>query len=131
MIVGDKEIPKDKISKWKIKINSNISSGYNYLYIGISPNIFKSNLYNEYGSLFSYSSKVYLNVKGKYCKYNNHSEILKVNDIIEVIIDRKLGKLSYAINGIDFGIACSNIPKEDVLYPIVVLYQQGHCVEIV
>ena len=101
------------------------------IYIGIGPNNFKGNLYEECWSLFSCCSQVYLQMKGKIIKYNNHTEKLKINDIIEVIVDRKLGNLSFAINGIDFGIACSNIPKEDVLYPTVVLFQQGHCVEIV
>ena len=39
VIVGDKEIPKNKISKWKIKINKNISKNYSDFYIGIGPNI--------------------------------------------------------------------------------------------
>ncbi len=70
-------------------------------------------------------------MKDKSSYYNNHREMLKKNDIIEVIVDRKLGNLSFAINDINFGIACSNIPKEEVLYPTVVIYQQNHAVEIV
>ena len=62
----------------------------------------------------------------------NHNNIsLKQGDIIEVIVDRKLGNLSFAVNDINLGIACSNIPKDDILYPTVILYEQGISVEIV
>ena len=57
--------------------------------------------------------------------------MIKEGDIIEVIVDRKKGNLSFAINDINFGIACSLIPKDDILYPTVVLYEKDLCVEIV
>ena len=46
-------------------------------------------------------------------------------------MDRKLGNLYFSINNINYGIACSNIPKEDELYPTVVLYEKDLDVEIV
>ena len=63
--------------------------------------------------------------------YNNHNEDFKEGDIIEVIVDRKKGNLSFAINDVNFGIACSDIPKNDILFPTIVLYEQGTSVEIV
>ena len=94
VILGDKEIPKDKISKWKIKINTDVKENCWDLYIGIGPNNFKgSNLYDECWSLVSKSSTVYLQIQKKASEYNNHKEKLKKNDIIEVIVDRKLGNL--------------------------------------
>ena len=131
VIIGDKEIPRDRISKWKIKINTNVNSGYSDFYIGIGPGNFTSNLYTECWSLFSSCSTVYLQMKGQSTTYNNHNETLKKNDIIEVIVDRKLGNLSFAVNEINYGIACSNIPKEEALYPTIVIYEQNHSVEIV
>ena len=129
VVIGDKKIPKDKIRKWKIKIKTDISNNCYDLYIGIGPNNFHSYLYNECWSLFSGYSVCFLNIKGKDFKYNDVK--LKKNDIIEVIVDRKLGNLSFAVNDINYGIACSNIPKEEELYPTVVLYEQNHIVEIV
>jgi len=131
VIIGDKEIPKNKISKWKIKIKTDISKSYDDFYIGIGPSNFNSSLYNECWSLYSSRSESYYQMKEKNSKINNHKEKLKKNDIIEVIVDRKLGNLSFAINDINYGIACSNIPKEEILYPTVVIYQQNHIVEIV
>ena len=134
VVVGDKEIPKNKITKWKIKINKNKdkSKKYSDIYIGIGPQIFKGNLYDECWSIFSGSNeKVGLKLKDKSSNYKDHLEVLKEGDIIEVIVDRKLGNLSFAVNDINYGIACSTIPKEDSLYPTIVLFEQGLSVEIV
>ena len=131
VIIGDREIPKNKISKWKIKISTDVIINYSDYYIGIGPNNFKSKYYDECWSLFNYGTIVNLQMKGKSSEYNNHKEKLKKNDIIEVIVDRKLGNLSFAVNDNNFGIACSNIPREEALYPTVILYQQNHSIEIV
>ena len=79
----------------------------------------------------SSKSTIRLQLKDKDIDYNNHKDNIKVGDIIEIIVNRKLGNLSYSINDINFGIACTNIPKEDILYPTVLLYEQGLSVEIV
>ena len=76
-------------------------------------------------------NKVGLKIKGKTLDYNNHKEKLKEGDIIEVIVDRGKGNLSFAVNDINFGIACSNIPKDEELYPTIILYEQGQNIEIV
>ena len=69
--------------------------------------------------------------KTKYFDYKNLNINIKKGDIIEVIVDRKLGNISYSINVINYGLAFQDIPKEDILYPTVVLYEQGLSVEIV
>jgi len=80
---------------------------------------------------FSNGSKVGLYNKNKSSDYDNLNINIKKGDVIEVIVDRKLGNLSYSINGINHGLACLEIPKEDILYPTVVLYEQELSVEIV
>ena len=134
VIVGDKEIPKDKISKWKIKINKDKTRKENIdIFIGIGPKIFNGNLYNECWSIYSKDngSIIKLQLKDNQLDYNSHKEKLKEGDIIQVIVDRKKGNLSFAVNDVDFGIACSTIPKEDELFPTVVLYEKGLKVEII
>ena len=132
VIMGDKEIPKGKISKWKIKIKENKrNQGNTDICIGIGPKSFNGSLYDECWSICSIGSKVGLYNKNSSSDYNNLNTNIKKGDIIEVIVDRKSGSLSFAINNINHGIACSNIPKEDILYPTVVFYEQGLSVEIV
>ena len=45
-------------------------------------------------------------------------------------MDRKLGNLSFEVNDIN-GIACSEIPKDDILYPIVMINDVNQIVEII
>ena len=133
-IIGDKEIPKNKISEWKIKItNFQIKKNSWNVLIGIGP--------NKPDNVSVYHINCWSFICGANClslrsefqtKYNNHgSKCLKAGDIIKVIVDRKLGNLSFEINDENYGIACSNIPKDDVLYPIVMINDQEQTVEIV
>ena len=134
VIFGDKEVPKNKISKWKIKIiQDKKNKDYSDIFIGIGPQLFKGNAqFDECWSIFSHGNKIALKMqKNQILNYNNHKENLKKDDIIEVIVDRKLGNLSFAINDINYGIACSTIPKEDIFYPTIGLYETGLSVEIV
>ena len=91
----------------------------------------QGNLYDECWNICSMGNKVGLYNKKKSSSYNNLSINIKKGDIIEVIVDRKLGNLSYSINGINYELACSEIPKDDILYPIIILFEQGLSVEIV
>ena len=131
VVFGDKEIPKNRISKWKIKINKNKTNKTNIdIAIGISPISFKGDKYNEYWSIISVAEKTLLYIKDKSQNYNNYKGTMKEGDIYEVIVDRKLGNLSYSINNINYGIACSEIPKDDILFPTVVLFERRIEVEL-
>ena len=128
-IFGDREVPKNKISKWKIRIKTDTKQNWDIL-IGIGPNNpnNESNFHKKCWSFISSSSKLLLRSESS-IDYNNHSGRLKKDDIVEVIVDRQLGNLSFAINGSNYGIGCSEIPKEDELYPTVSIYDQNIIVE--
>ena len=68
-------------------------------------------------------------MKGSQSIYNGHSGRLKEGDIIEVIIDRISGSLSFLVNDIDYGIAFTEIPKVEILYPVIMLCIQCQIVE--
>ena len=132
-IIGDKEIPKNKISIWKIKINNfEIKRNIWNILIGIGPNNIKNeiNFCIQCWSFICGESKLCLKSE-KETEYNNHSGKLKKGDIISVIVDRKSGNLSFQVNDIDYGIAFSKIPKDDILYPIISIYDENQTVEIV
>ena len=129
LIQGEKEIPKNKITKWKIKINTDLNPSYDELYIGICKK--NAQHYKEAWSVYSKCLSIYLCLEGNSLVYNNHKEKLKKGDIIEVIVDRIENKLSFAINNVNFGIACSNIPKDIELYPSILLYEENLNVEVI
>ena len=51
--------------------------------------------------------------------------MLKVGEIKKVIVDRKLENLSFEINGENYRISVSNIPKDDLLYSILTIEVNG------
>ena len=134
-IIGDKEIPKNKISKWKIRINNiaetTINNSWNIL-IGIGPDNVNEerNFHRKCWSLICGESKI--NIRNNVKDYINKKENkrIKNNDIIEVILDRQNGNLSFEVNGINYGIACSDIPKEDKLYPVINIFDNNQSIEI-
>ena len=132
-IIGDTEIPKNKISKWKIRINNfSISLNTWNILIGIGPDN-PNNKFNFHRNCWNYicgNCKLNLNSKEEK-EYNNNFKRLKKGDIIEVIVDRKLGTLSFSVNDFNCGIACSQIPNEDILYPVISIFDENQIVEIV
>ena len=63
-------------------------------------------------------------------KFDNYPGNLKEGDIVEIIVDMSKGILSFKIDNIDYGLTCSNIPKNEKLYPIVLISDMNQIVEI-
>ena len=133
-IVGNKEIPKNKVSKWKIRLNNfEIKNNTWNVLVGIGPDNpnNEQNYYNKCQSFICGESQISIK-SGSGKRYNNKEyKSLEKGDIIEVIVDRQLGNLSFSINDDNYGIACSEIPKEDILFPIVMINDQNQIVEII
>ena len=131
-ILGDTIIPKNAVSKWRIKLKHfEIKKNIWNIMIGIGPD----NLNNEelfYKSCWSFicgNSKINIrNLLNK--KYMRKERKIKKGDIIEVIVDRIFGNLSFAVNGVNYGIACK-IPLENDLYPVIAMYDIDQIVELV
>ena len=133
LILGDKEIPKNKVSQWRIKINKNKNPeiGIDIL-IGIGPSKFKGRMQDEVWCILANNlNNVGLRMKGKSLDYRYNKVQIKQDDIVTVIVDRIKGNLSFYLNDINLGIVCSNIPSCEELYPAIILYEQGQNVEIV
>ena len=131
-ILGNKKIPKNKISKWKIRINNFQikTNGWNIL-IGIGPDNVKneSNFYNYCWSFICGNSQLSLK-NGNNSKYLDYKKLNK-GDIIEVIADRKKGTLSFGVNGKNYGLTNVKIPENEELYPVILINDQNQTVEIV
>jgi hypothetical protein len=128
-ILGNKKIPKNKISKWKIRINNFQikTNGWNIL-IGIGPDNVKneSNFYNYCWSFICGNSQLSLK-NGNNSKYLDYKKLNK-GDIIEVIADRKKGTLSFGVNGKNYGLTNVKIPENEELYPVVLINDQNQTV---
>lgn len=130
-IVGNKEIPKNKITKWNIKINSNILNAF---IVGVGPDNpnNEEEFFKECWSMDLHNKRLIIH-SGSYSDYKNnkYNDKIKKGDIIGVEMNRINNSLSFNINNQNCGIACSNIPNDIILYPIVILYESPESVEIV
>ena len=132
-IIGDRQIPKNKVSKWKIKItNFYIKNNTWNVLIGIGPKNINNeeNFYNYCWTFICGNSKLSLKSGGT-TNYNNNNGKLNKGDIIEVIADRINGDLSFAVNNINYGLTNVKIPDKEELYPIVMINDENQTVEIV
>ena len=132
VIMGNTEIPKSYISKWNIKLNYITDYRLNSwsILIGIGPKYDGSkNFHHKCWSFIC--GECSFNIRNKVYKSNMNKTRLKSGTVIEIIVDRIKGYLSFIVNGNDYGVACKEIPKEEILYPFVSLYDNGQIVEIV
>ena len=132
VILGDTEIPKNEISKWKIKLNYICDYKLNSwsILIGIGPN---------YDGSKNFHHKCWSFICGE-CSINNKNKVsrslmnktrLKSGSVIEVIVDRPKGNLSFIVNGNNCGIVSKEIPKDEILFPFVSIYDSEQIVEII
>ena len=133
-IIGNKEIPKNKISKWKIRINNfKIKNNTWNVLIGIGPKNINNelNFYNRCWTFICGNSQLSIR-SGNSTKYNNNNNgTLNAGDIIEVIADRINGDLSFSVNNKNYGLTNIKIPNNDELYPIVLINDENQSVEII
>ena len=131
-IIGNLELLKNKITKWKLKINSEINKSF---IIGVGPDNPKneSHFYKNCWCFDCNNNRLILHSM-KYTDYENNklfnAKIVK-GDIITVEINRIQNNLSFSVNNNFYGIACSNIPSDETLYPIVILYSPLSSIEII
>ena len=133
-IIGNNEIPKNKVSKFKIKLKKfeTTDNSINTC-IGIGPNNPNNQtcFYNECWSFACGESKLMIKSGSRSEYNNNYTGKLKEGDIIEVIVDRINGTLSFKVNDINYGIACSSIPNDIQLYPVINIHDLNQIVEII
>lgn len=132
-VIGDNEIPENRLSHWKIRINKMSEKKDNkwHILIGVGPNYDFSNCFHRKCWSFICGKCQLCLRQEKPIKYNDKEiKSLKNGDIVEVIIDRTKGELSFKVNDEEYGIAAKDIPKVGELFPFISLYEEGQIVEI-
>ena len=131
-VLGDIIIPKNQISKWKIKLIKFSYANLDWtILIGVSPsniNQKENDLYNKTWTFICGSSNVSIK-SGSQTPYKRKKERLKEGDIIEVIMNTINGELSFSVNDVNYGIACT-IPTNIDLSPFISLYNESDSIEL-
>ena len=133
IILGDKSLPKNSIVSWKIKLKnfpSNIVTTDWDMLIGIGPQNLNQNENTPYYICWTFmcaNSKISI----KSCFPTSYKTgKLKTNDIVEVKMDTYKGILSFGVNGVDYGIACEDIPVDN-LCPVVIIRLETLSIELI
>lgn len=138
-IVSTTVLPRDSVSKWSIKILKSEKNDAEGIRIGVAPrsiNPREKYMFLEHGWYLDcytsvlnsgapqhYSNRKYGLNKGKGACFHT-------GDVITVVMDPENEKLSFMVNGVDFGTAFEDMPADEYLVPCVILGKEGDSVEI-
>ena len=139
-IIGNTSLPPNKVTSWSIKIlKSKKNDGYR-IYIGVAPSGIDQNErcnYDKCGWYFyCYWSTLYSGPPHNYNMkdYGPRKDIGKyvhTGDSVGVVMDTAKGELSFALNGVNLGVAYKGIPLDKPLVPCVLLKYKDDSVELV
>ena len=132
-VVGSVPLPPNQVSEWKVKLRSDICKNGNSwdVLIGVGLNAINQSTTNNYNSCWSFicgRSRLSI-MSGSETRYRDGQ--LKNGDVVGVRMDTSKGELSFSVNGTDYGVACRDIPTNEELVPVVMMYSPGNSVELI
>ena len=138
-IIGNTFIPLSKATSWNAAILKTKRNGYS-IFIGVAPSDINQNEDRNWlkcGWYFDcYRSELYSgpphNCGGKeYGARKERGEYVHEGEYVGVVMDTTKGELSFALNGVNLGVAYEGIPLDKPLVPCVLLYHKNDSVELV
>ena len=140
-IIGNTALPLNKVTSWGIKIlKSKFRCGH--IYLGVSPfniNQKSDSVFNyiSYGWYFHclnsslFSGPPHECVSKEYGPRKGGGQYVHTGDSVGVVMDTAKGELSFAVNGVNLGVAYEGIPLDKPLVPCVILGFRGDSVELI
>ena len=138
-IIGDTPLFPNMTTLWNVKIlKSRNNNGYE-IYVGVAPSEIRQNNSANHekcgwyldcfdstlrsGPPYNYRNKVYGPRK-------EDGEYVRTESTIGVVMDTAKGELSFALNGVNLGVAYERIPLDKPLVPCVLLKEGNDSVEL-
>ena len=138
--IGNASIPLNQVISWSIKILKSVRNDGFGIFIGVAPSDINQNEgenYNKCGWYFyCYLSELHSGppheYKGKeYGPRKEEGQYVHTGDSVGVVMDTRKGELSFALNGMNLGVAYEGIPLDKPLVPCVLLLWKSDFVELV
>ena len=138
-IIGNTTLPPNKVTSWSIKVLKSRGNDGNGILIGVASsdiNQNESDNINKCGWYFHcYESTLISGPPHNYRypgkEYGPRKEDGEYIDSVGVVMDTAKGELSFALDGVNFGVAYERIPLDKPLVPCVILRYEGDSVELV
>ena len=135
IIIADKPLLPGTVNRWKVKLLV-IGGGW-WDWVGVAPegvNLSSSSNDTQCGwYLNTYQTSLYSGPPQRYNdkRYGSHpQEQSRQGAVIGVIMDTATGTLSFTRDGVDLGVAFTDIPLDKPLYPAAIFNGTGHSAEI-
>ena len=139
--IGNTPLPPNKVTSWSIKILRSKWNNGAGTDIGIAPSNIDQNgneNYNKCGWYFScFYSKLCSGPPHNYFKWKEYGprkrdgEYVHDGGSVGVIMDTSKGELSFALDGVNLGVAFKGIPLDKPLVPCAIFWYGGNSVELV
>ena len=139
-IIGNTPIPLNTVTSWSIRVLKSKNNNGNNICIGVAPSDIDQNDNSNYEKcgwyFYCYNSALISgpphNYPGKeYGPRKEGGKYIHTGDSVGVVMDTAKGELSFALYGVNLGVAYERIPLDKPLVPCVILGWNGDSVELV
>ena len=138
-VVGGTRLPPSQATSWCIKMLHSRYNGHG-IFVGVAPFDINQNCWNNFEKcgwyFYCYDSTLFsgpphdYNGEG-YGLIRKSGEYVLVGESVEVTMDTESGELSFALNGMNLGVAFEEIPLDRPLVPCVIIHHRNDSVELV
>ena len=138
-VIANTPIPLGTMATWSIKILRSERDDGRDIYVGAAPSDIDQNISNNHYNcgwyFYCYCSTLcsgppHGSREKEYGPRKEDGEYVHTGDSVGVVMDTARGELSFALNGVDLGVAYEGIPLDKPLVPCVVLYKEDDSVEL-
>ena len=133
-------LPLNTVTSWSIKILKSRDNGGGHTFVGVAPSDIDQNEdvnRKKCGWYFGcYRSKLWSGppqncFRTEYGPRKKDGQYVHTGDSVGVVMDTAKGELSFALNGVNLGVAYRGILLDKPLVPCVLLGNEGDSVEFV
>ena len=139
-VTGGTPLPLNNVTSWNIKILRSKNNDGSSIYIGVAPSDINQNEGYNYNScgwyFYCYDSTLFSgpphNYKEKkYGPRKGEGKYAQTGGSVGVVMDTIKGELSFAVNGVNHGVAFYVIPLDKPLVPCAIFWYKGDSVELI
>ena len=139
-VVGSAALPLNKTTCWNVRVVASRDESGESIYVGAAPSDIDQGADGNYRTcgwyLCCYNSTLWSGPPHRYTgkeygQRKGEGEYVKNGSVVGVLMDTTKGELSFAVNGVNLGVAFDGIPLDKPLVPCVVLKHSGDSVELV
>lgn len=139
IITGNTFIPLNEVTSWNVKIRKSFNNAGFGIFIGVAPadiNHNENDAIKNCGWYFGcYSSTLWSGAPHKYKRKDygpkkDDGNYVHMGSAVGVTADTTKGEISFALDGVDYGVAYAGVPLDKPLVPCVVLENKNDSVEL-